>query len=1125
MKLIVNLPIEAGLYTEQSARGAQGRWKDADKVRFRYGLPEKIGGWERLEPQFRGLARRIHDWASLDGRLWTAIGTDKKLYLWQNGVLSDITPLRLSTGLMDPFTTVTGSTSVVVTHLSGHGAQRGDFVRFAGSSPVGGLDLNGEFEILQILNFEQYRIEADVAASGSATGGGATSVEYDISIGGADTSQGFGWGVGGWGESTWGTARTRSSTQIPARTWSLDNWGEDLIANPNGKSIYWWNRTNGPGNRALLLEGAPARCIYSIISQRDRQLFALGCVDYVTGVFDPLLIRYCSRENFNDWLPTENNTAGDLRLYRGSKIVCGIRTRGELLVFTDVSVHGINYLGEGLLYGISVVGENVSILGPNAAVAVDHRVFFMAEADFYLYDGMLRVIPCPVRNHVFDRLDNSQRVKVYAGLNREFNEIWWFYPSLPAAVEPPPPPEPEPEPPPYVFSVDDPVIIPSGIDDTQYPNSNVVIRDIAYGNGMFVAVATQGKYAYSADGGATWQEGAQLNTTPHEMTGVAYGNGRFIAIGQTGLTRISTDGINWTNGPTVANLNGGKITFSEGEFIAGGISMSGEIFRSTDGTSWIASTMPVASSVGLPQKKNGRYVAKNGSNLYWSDDFAIWTLGTNAFIALFLAWDEHTEQFLANDGSTLYGSADGAVWEAIGPVSGNVVPSGTGYYISFVSTALRYSTDLVNWTLFNGAYSTFQVARFLNGDFWAVGDQEQIVRVTNGVIPQQLEWSPAVYEATHQVGFAPASWAVSNNAGVNGFVIGAGSLHLDPNYPFTTIDEIANYLGPKPATPEDWVYQTRIRFTSFDNVLFDYNFGVVIGAPPGGVNVNPATGIQVRLQYKSDNDFPPRQLRVFAAGGNSFQSPILQSANAAAGVEETVLLTVRMIAGRLSVWVDGDRLLSGFDPGDYDATHGTAFSVFFYASVGGGDITGDIVEFTDMSWGPAEVVAAEPEVILGEVTDYVCLNIEENTWTYGTLDRTAWADASPVLQKPYAAGSDGYLYKHEVGVDANGAPMVTYIESYDMEIPEAGEMLSHLDQLIPDFLTLDGDVQLSLKGKKYPHQPDYQVKGPYLVNETVEKVSTRIRARQVALRIESDGLGVEWRLATIRGRVRAHGKR
>jgi len=912
MKVIVSLPIEAGLYTEQSARGAQGRWKDADKVRFRYGLPEKLGGWERLEPQFRGLARRIHDWASLDGRLWTAIGTDKKLYLWQNGVLSDITPIRLSTALTDPFTTTNGSSNVLVTHPGGHGAQRGDFVRFSGGSAVGGLDLNGEFEIQSISGFEGYIISADAPASADDVGGGAVNVEYDISIGGADTAQGFGWGVGGWGQSTWGTPRTRSSTQIPARTWSLDNWGEDLIANPNSKAIYFWDRTNGPGNRALLLEGAPDRCIYSIISQRDRQLFALGCTDFVTGVFDPLLIRYCSRENFNDWLPTETNTAGDLRLYRGSKIVCGIRTRGELLVFTDVSVHGINYLGEGLLYGISVLGENVSILGPNAAVAVDHRVFFMGEADFYLYDGMLRVVPCPVRNHVFDRLDNTQRVKVYAGLNREFNEVWWFYPSVPEAVEPPPP-EPEPEPEPYVFNVDSPVVIESGIDDTQYANTNVVIRDIAYGNGVYVAVATQGKYAYSLDEGVTWQEGAQLSTVPHEITGVAFGNGRFIAIGQTGITRISSDGINWTNGPTEANLNAGKISFGDGEFVAGGITGSGQIFRSTDGSSWIMSQMPEASSVFYPIKRAGRYIAGNGNGVYYSDDFVTWDLGASLGGANVnsLVWDEANQQFIVHGSGTTRTSPDGAVWTPITTAPGNVVASPNGYYISWENFLVHYSMDLESWTQFNWTGPTHNEGRFVNGDFWITGHQELLLRVTDGVFIE----SPEIVE------------------------------------------------------------------------------------------------------------------------------PI------------------------------------------------------------------------------------EPEVPAGEVTDYVCLNIEEGTWTYGTLERTAWADASPVLQKPYAAGTDGYLYKHEVGVDANGEPMVAYIESYDMEIPEAGEMLSHLDQLIPDFLTLDGEVQLSLKGKKYPHQPDYQTKGPYPVDETVEKVSTRIRARQVALRIESVGLGVEWRLATIRGRVRAHGKR
>lgn len=903
-KVVSDLPIEAGLFTEQSARGAKGRWKDADKVRFRYGLPEKIGGWEQLQPQFLGLARRIHDWASLDGRLWTAIGTDKKLYLWQDETLFDITPLRLEIVLTNPFSTTAGSTTVVVAHTGGHGAQSGDYVTFEGADVIDGIDLNGEFEITRIVSFEEYEIEAPVAGTAGVLGGGGTvTAKYDISVGGADSAVGYGWGVGGWseagvgaiGSSGWSTPRQRSSQLIPARTWSLDNWGEDLIANPNGKSIYWWDRTLGPETRAVLLAGAPSRCNVSIISQRDRQLFALGCTDYVGGQFDPLLIRYCSRENFNDWIPSDTNTAGDLRLFRGSKIITGIRTRAELLVFTDVSVHSVNYLGEGLLYGINVVGENVSIMGPNAAVAVDHRVMFMAEADFYLYDGVLRVLPCPVRNYVFGHLDKTQKVKVHAGLNREFNEVWWFYP---VAAEAPP------EPPPFEFAADSPVVIESGIDDTQYPNTNVVINDIAYGDGVYVAVASQGKYCYSTDGGDTWQEGVQLDTTPYEISGVAYGNGRFIAIGQTGITRISLDGINWFNGPTVPNMSFGTVNFNEGEFIAGGVSSSGQIFRSTDGSSWEASTMPQAFSVAWPHKVNGRYVAINGGDIYWSDDFSVWTLGLSVSSVSYLTWDAALELFIANVSGNTYTSADNAEsWQQVTSAPGNVVASGTGFYISRATSFLYYSTDLTVWNQFNGTYGILTAARFLNGDFWAVGQEEMLVRVTEGVVPEPV--------------------------------------------------------------------------------------------------VIPAS----------------------------------------------------------------------------------------------------------------------------EITNYVCLNIEEGTWTYGTMPRTAWTDASPVLEKPYAASVDGYLYQHETGVDENGSAMTAFIESYDMEIPQSGEHFTHIDQLIPDFLTLEGSVDLTLKGKKYPHQPDYQVKGPYLVDPTIQKVSTRIRARQVALRIESGDVGDKWRLATIRGRLRAHGKR
>lgn len=850
-KVITDLPIEAGLFTEQSARGAKGRWKDADKVRFRYGLPEKIGGWEQLQPQFLGLARRIHDWTSLDDRQWTAIGTDKKLYLWQNQTLYDITPLRLETTLTNPFSTTAGSSTVVVAHTGGHGAQVGDFVTFDGAGTVDGVNLDGEFEITAIVSFEEYEIEAvETAIAGAIGVGGTVTAQYDISVGGANTDVGFGWGVGGWSEpgigGGWGTPRQRPSQLIPARTWSLDNWGEDLIATPNGKSIYWWDRTTGPTSRAVVLPNAPDRCNLSIISQRDRQLFALGCTDYVTGQFDPLLIRYCSREDFNDWIPSDTNTAGDLRLYRGSKIVTGIRTRAELLVFTDVSVHSVNYLGEGLLYGINVVGENVAIMSQNAAVAMDHRVLFMGESDFYLYDGVLRVLPCPVRNRVFESIDRTQRVKVHAGLNREFNEVWWFYPK--AAEE-------------------------------------LALVDVDY---------------------------AAVNWGGLSPPGVP----------QPELTRPLRDDV----AADISNRD--DVTITDG--------------------GWV------------------------------TNDY---DLGVNDF-------------------------------------------------------DIRYTVSFDGWTADIENRTGLAAVGFEAGNSWDLEAQPDGQRV-------YFFWGGV---------------AVAIGRHYNSITMNAGT-------------------------------QVVISSSSNDAVV---NYEVA--------------------------DLP------FLVGE---------------GEAQEVEVIVRRVNNRYSVWVNEVQYIDSFDPGNYqsgstgpigpgpgaDAANrqlGVAMSVN-----DGSTLPADRIRL----WGLEALFAGAgeslPQLVVGpsEITNYVCFNFEEGTWTLGTMERTAWADASEVLQKPYAAGVDGYLYQHETGVDADGAALPSFIESFDMEIPEAGEMFTHIDQLIPDFLTLEGSVDLTLKGKKYPHQPSYQVKGPYTVDPTIQKVSTRIRGRQVALRMESSDVGDKWRLATIRGRLRAHGKR
>ena len=425
-KVLIDLPFQGGVYTEQSARGAKPFWKDSDKIRFRNGLPEKLGGWRSVSGTFKGMARKFLDWASLDGQIWVAIATESKLYLWQNDTMYDITPLRETGTLTAPFATTSGSAIVVVTDAN-HGAQRGDYVRFTGATAVGGITITGEYQIDEILTIDTYKITHTSNAGSTTTGGGTVAYEYDISVGRGTTSYGTGWGTGAWGASTWNTARAVTSTVFAARTWALENWGEDLIASPRGGAIYWWDKTSGASTRATVLSGSPDRANFLIMNDQSRQLLAFGATDDITGQFDPLLLRWCSSEDFNDWTVTEGNTAGDARVYQGSKFITAARTRSEIIAFTDKSIHSVRQIGAGE-FSVNLVGPNIAILGPNAVATVGNKVYFMADGDFYVYDGLPRPMPCSVRNYVFENLNTFQKDKVHVGVNTQFGEIWFFYP-------------------------------------------------------------------------------------------------------------------------------------------------------------------------------------------------------------------------------------------------------------------------------------------------------------------------------------------------------------------------------------------------------------------------------------------------------------------------------------------------------------------------------------------------------------------------------------------------------------------------------------------------------------------------------------------------------------------------
>jgi hypothetical protein len=430
MRPLTDLKILPGLHTIKTDREEKGRWKDGDKVRFRHGLPQKLGGWRKIggvgADQFLGVCRSLMDWLSLSVEKYISLGTHLKLYAWKGGTYYNITPLRASGTLgADPFTTTNGDTTVVVEDVA-HGAIVNDYVTFGGAAAVGGITIDGEYQITRILDDDNYEIEHSTPATSTATGGGAAvTYQYEINTGALHSIYGVGWGSGAWGDSTWGTPRIIDNFFATARVWSLDQWGEDLIANPRGKGIYVWDTSVGTGTRATVITNAPSTAKAIMVSPEGQHLIAFGAHD--GSADDPLLIRWSSSEDYDTWTAASSNSAGQKRLNTGNEILGGIRGRGEIVVMTDSHLWTMVYTGGTGVFAFKDMGANGGVRGPNAMVEMDGIIYWMGEKDFFYYDGAVHVLPCDVWPTVFDDLNFAQRIKTYAMVNRYFGEIWWYY--------------------------------------------------------------------------------------------------------------------------------------------------------------------------------------------------------------------------------------------------------------------------------------------------------------------------------------------------------------------------------------------------------------------------------------------------------------------------------------------------------------------------------------------------------------------------------------------------------------------------------------------------------------------------------------------------------------------------
>jgi hypothetical protein len=440
----LKLQFRPGINREITSYADEGGWFDGDKIRFRMGYPESIGGWEKVSPfQFLGTCRALHTWTALDNTNYIGVGTNLKYYVLRGSDFFDITPIRETTapGAVT-FAATDGSSTITVTDAA-HGALLNDFVTFSGAVSLGGnviADiLNAEHQITSIIDGNTYTIAVSVTANASDTGNGGASVvgAYQINTG-LDTSVlGTGWGAGIWGGGGWGSP---SGTAIPGaqlRLWSHDNYGEDLVINVRDGGIFYWDESAGLNARAVpltALAGAnsvPTLARDVLVSDRDRHVLAFGCDDeFNPGVEDPLLIRFCAQEDITDWETRADNTAGSLRISTGSEITAAVKTKQQVLVFTDVSLHTVQFVGAPFTFGLNEVSQGVSIAGQNAAVAVNDSVYWMGKNQFYIYNGNVQEIPCTVKEYVFADFNVYQTNTVVAGHNSEYGEIWWFYPSL-----------------------------------------------------------------------------------------------------------------------------------------------------------------------------------------------------------------------------------------------------------------------------------------------------------------------------------------------------------------------------------------------------------------------------------------------------------------------------------------------------------------------------------------------------------------------------------------------------------------------------------------------------------------------------------------------------------------------
>ena len=447
---LIPIKFKPGINRDVTSYTNEGGWYECDKIRFRQGLPQKIGGWVKYSLNtYIGTCRQLFNWVTTFQDNFLALGTEKKVYIETAGIFNDITPLRDTTSAGDvTFAATNGSTTITVTDTA-HGAQVGDYVTFSGAVTLGGTItatiLNAEHTVVSVPTANTYTITVSVAANASDTGNGGAAVigYYQISPGYATTTLGVGWGTSTWGRSVWGSGATPGFA-LGGRTWWFDNFDNDLVFNNQedgfGVPYIWQRGTVANPNTSLATRGIPLADLGGasdvpdyvgqlLVSQNDKHLLAFGATPYGGGTFDPLLIRWASQDAPEDWTPEVTNSAGFIRVSRGSQIMRAFATRQEILVFTETGLHSLQFTGTADVFALQELNSNISIMSSRAVVTANGVVFWMGHDKFYMYSGRVETLPTTLWKEVFENFNHGAHDAVVAGSNEGFNEVWWLYPS------------------------------------------------------------------------------------------------------------------------------------------------------------------------------------------------------------------------------------------------------------------------------------------------------------------------------------------------------------------------------------------------------------------------------------------------------------------------------------------------------------------------------------------------------------------------------------------------------------------------------------------------------------------------------------------------------------------------